>query len=107
MTDKRVIQIAVANSEIYGLIDDGGLARFDSSIGKFVIRSNGEILDFDKASILKRPVVATETMVDIRKFGNVSEIKIKAKDKRKFMITPFEIALGMVVLLILLLFFAR
>ena len=53
MKNERIVQITATQNDVYGLTETGKLVRLDANIGQFVLRAPEDILDMDRANILK------------------------------------------------------
>lgn len=103
MENEKVIAITSANDQVYGVSQGGHLVVFDREAGAWVVRCGADIMSVNKANVLKRPaVVYQEPQGRHRPPGS---IEIKNPGKRFKMMTPVNIAIGLLALGLLLYWF--
>jgi len=108
MTNEKVIGITSCGDSIFCITETGKLVQFDKSIGQFVMRGSSDILDADKANILKKP----SEVIDYKHQGRYRNhepeaLPVKSQSRISSMITPVNIAIGLLGLLVLMYFFIK
>lgn len=106
MNNEKIIQIAGTSDELYGLTESGGLVCFDRSIGKFVLKTSGEVMDEDRVNVLKRPVAPIPSAPEGRYRVPNEPVAIDPV-KGKTMIDYIMVGAGLAALGFLLWFFCR
>lgn len=94
MENEKVVQIAIG-SDVFGLSSNGQLIIFDSAANCWVLKCSSEIMSFNKANTIKKPLSEYEQPQG--KFRN-NEVKIKKKsvlktNGKKFLILMIPFAL--------------
>lgn len=107
MTNEKIVQITATSGEVYGLTESGGLAHYDKNLGKFVLKTSGEIMGEDRANVLKRPNCPTPSAPEGRYRSKPGEAVIVDHKKGKIMIDYVMVAAGVAALALLLYFVAR
>lgn len=103
MENEKVIAIASASDQVYGLSQGGHLVIFDKEAGAWVVRCGADIMSVNKANVLKRPAIVYQEPMGRHRPGG---IKIIEKPRKRFkMITPVNIAIGLLALGLLLYWF--
>jgi hypothetical protein len=102
---EKIIQISSSDGEIYALTASGRVAFFDKAVGMFVLKSNGEILTFDRANILKH--VEEVECVKIGKYGGAAH-REEIQPERDLALTIIVLSgLGLLVIGALVYYFTR
>jgi len=100
MSDVKVTGIIGFNGSLYGVSSEGHLVIFDPNAGSWVLRCEPEIKTVDMLSVV-------QLSPDRKgKYSNPEPVK-EIKRKRSTMITPLNVAIGLVLLAILLYLFVR